>query len=78
MQYAIEPQCNIGTADDTEHIPCEDSEAEIFVVYRLNEVPGDADWVADFWTRAEAEGYVRNQIAEEARAVAVFAAMRKT
>jgi hypothetical protein len=52
-RYAIEPQQNIGTAKNTQHIPCEDSEAEIFVVYRLNELPGDADWVADFWTRAE-------------------------
>ena len=67
MRYAIEPQQNIGTAKNTQHIPCEDSEAEIFVVYRLNDVPGDADWVADFWTRAEAEDYIRNQITKDVR-----------
>ena len=76
-RYAIDPQRNIGTAENTQHISCSDTEAEIFAVYQLNEIPGDADLLADFWTRAEAEKYVRNRIADEARGEAIFAAMRK-
>jgi hypothetical protein len=75
--YAIEPQRNIGTTDNTQHAPCTEAEAEIFVVYRLNNIPGDADWLADFWTRAEAEKYVQDQRADERRREAIFAALRK-
>jgi hypothetical protein len=67
VRYAIQPERNIGTPRNTQHIPCADAEAGIFVVYRLNEVPGDADWVADFWTRAEAEDYIHNQITKDVR-----------
>jgi hypothetical protein len=77
FQYAIEPQRNIGTNQNTQHIPCEDSEAEIFTVYRLNGLPGDADWLADFWTSVEAEKYMQDQLADERRREAIFTALQK-
>ena len=57
---AIEPQCNIGTKNETRHVLCSDEEADIFAVYRLTGIEGDAELMADFFNRLDAERYIQH------------------